>query len=113
PGHTKYQAMMATRPSSAVSNRTYPLTLGTYRQTAKLCPRCGRGEHDRAVCQGTPLDGKEIEWRTSAREMLLGGGDTSVGERKSLYQILLDEGYDEGEAGKIQAVMGSGNVSGQ
>lgn len=115
-GRAQYQSALAARPANSASLWQYPLAPGTYQQTAKLCPRCGRGNHDRSACRGNALEEREIEWRTRVKEQLTNDAAAQAGApmaKKPLFQILVDGGYSEEEAVQMQALMESGNGMGQ
>ncbi|KAF8685482.1 hypothetical protein RHS04_00782 [Rhizoctonia solani] len=88
-GYDLYQAAVSNLPTDWLSMQNYPLTPGTFSQSASICTRCGKGSHASEVCYRRALPEKEIEWRKRAREEL---GSIKPGPTKAeIFQVLVEK----------------------
>ncbi|KAF8695811.1 hypothetical protein RHS03_07890, partial [Rhizoctonia solani] len=88
-GYNLYQAAVSNLPIDWLSMQNFPLTPGTFSQSASTCIRCGKGSHASKICYRRALPEKEMEWRKRAKEEL---GAVKPGPTKAkIFQVLVEK----------------------
>ncbi|GAB1520140.1 hypothetical protein RhiTH_003213 [Rhizoctonia solani] len=110
-GYDLYQAAVGNLPIDWLSMQNFPLTPGTFSQSASTCIRCGKGSHASEICYGRALPEKEMEWRKRAKEEL---GAVKPGPTKAeIFQVLVEKFGEEVAEVCMQGGLDSGNGLGQ